>query len=304
MIELRHFRCFIAVAETLHFGRAAERLAMSQPPLTVAIQQLEQRLGTRLFERNSKGVRLTAAGQAMLEDARRVLGQFEQALVHARDAAEGISGHVRIGCVGAMLYRGLPQALASYQHDFPAVRVTVSELNSQIQVTQLLRDELDVGFVHTARLPKGMQRQLVVSEPFICCLPADHALAAQPRIPLSTLADEPFVLFARSVSPDYHAAILDVCAQAGFSPRLQHEVRHWLAVVAWVAQGLGVALVPKAMSQSGVPGVVFRPIDNAVAMSESYVIWREDGATPVAGHCVEHLKQFFNEHKRATVSQT
>ncbi len=293
MVELRHFRYFLAVAETLHFGRAAQRLAISQPPLSVAIAQLEQQLQVRLFERNSKGVRLTAAGQSLRLTAQRLLAQVDDAAVQARDAAAGIAGQVRVGFVGSMLYRGLPQALADYQQAHPAVRVTLAEANTQTQVGQLLCDELDLGFVHTSRLPDALQSELALAEPFVCCLPQGHARAAARQLSLSELRSEAFVLFARSVSPDYHEAILGICAQAGFTPSVRHEVRHWLAVVSWVAQGLGVALVPRAMSRCGLPGAVFVPLREQTALSESYLVWRREGFNPAAHHCIRHLAAYF-----------
>src|SRR5262245_28708444 len=139
-MELRHLRYFVVLSEELHFGRAARRLSISQPPLSVAIQQLESAVGAQLFERNSKEVRLTPAGQALQASARQLLRQAQEAALEARDVAQGLAGRLRIGFVGAMLYRGLPQALGHFQQQFPAVRVTLSELNSREQIVELLHD--------------------------------------------------------------------------------------------------------------------------------------------------------------------
>ncbi|MES2183046.1 MAG: LysR family transcriptional regulator [Pseudomonadota bacterium] len=273
-MELRHLRYFSVLAEELHFGRAAVRLAISQPPLSVAIKQLEDSVGARLFDRNSKEVRLTAAGMALQVSARRLLAQAEDAALEARNVAAGFAGRLRIGFVGAMLYRGLPQALRVFQAEYPAVRIALAELNSGEQIAELLHDRLDLGFVHTSRMPDELQRQLLLAEPFVCCLPAQHRLARKRVIGLVDLRTEPFVLFSRSASPDYHERILSICAGAGFRPEVRHEVRHWLAVVSLVSQGLGVALVPEAMRRSALRGAVFRPLDQAVAQSEAYGVWR------------------------------
>lgn len=147
-MELRHLRYFSALADELHFGRAAQRLAISQPPLSVAIRQLEDAVGARLFERNSKEVRLTPAGLALRESARRLLRQVDEMALQARDIAAGTSGRLRVGFVGSMLYRGLPQALRAFQTSHPRVRVSLSEMNSAEQVMELLHDRLDLGFVH------------------------------------------------------------------------------------------------------------------------------------------------------------
>ncbi|HVR52201.1 MAG TPA: LysR family transcriptional regulator [Pseudorhodoferax sp.] len=273
-MELRHLRYFSVLADELHFGRAAQRLAISQPPLSVAIRQLEESVGARLFERNSKAVRLTPAGQALRASARRLLRQAEEAAVEARGVAAGSAGQLRVGFVGAMLYRGLPQALRAFQASHPRVRVSLAELNSGEQVTELLHDRLDLGFMHSARMPQDLSARLLLTEPFVACLPATHALASRRWLAPDALHEQPFVLFARASSPDYHERILSICAQAGFLPEVRHEVRHWLAVVSLVAQGLGVALVPQAMQRSALAGAVFRPLRGVSAQSESYGVWR------------------------------
>jgi DNA-binding transcriptional LysR family regulator len=274
-MELRHLRYFVVLAEELHFGRAARRLSISQPPLSVAIRQLEESVGARLFERNSKEVRLTPAGAALLSSTRLLLRQAEEAALEARDVAQGSAGRLRIGFVGAMLYRGLPQALTGFQAQHPAVRITLAELNSGEQITELLHDRLDLGFIHTSRIPAELRHVLLVSEPFVACLPAGHRLARRRSVATANLRNEPFVLFSRSASPDYHERILGICADAGFHPEVRHEVRHWLSVVSLVSQGMGVALVPSALCRTALRGAVFRPLEEEVARSESFCVWRD-----------------------------
>ncbi|KQP12471.1 LysR family transcriptional regulator [Pseudorhodoferax sp. Leaf267] len=288
-MELRHLRYFSVLADELHFGHAAQRLAISQPPLSVAIRQLEDAVGARLFERNSKGVRLTPAGQALRASARRLLRQAEEAALEARDVAAGSAGRLRIGFVGAMLYRGMPQALRAFQARHAGVRISLMELNSAEQITDLLHDRLDLGFMHTARLPGDLQARLLLSESFVACLPQGHALAAGKRLAPATLRDEPFVLFSRAASPDYHERILAICAQAGFLPEVRHEVRHWLAVVSMVAQGLGVGLVPQAMQRCALQGVVFRPLAGVAAQSEAYGVWRADVHNVLVEGLLHHM---------------
>jgi len=274
-MELRHLRYFVVLAKELHFGRAARRLAISQPPLSVAIRQLEEAVGARLFDRNSKEVRLTPAGEALQASATVLLRQAEEAALQARDVSLGSAGRLRIGFVGAMLYRGLPPALRKFRAKHPAVRVTMVELNSGEQIVELLHDRLDLGFVHTSRMPAELRHVLLVSEPFVACLPVDHRLARRRTVSTASLRDEPFVLFSRSVSPDYHERILSICAQAGFRPEVRHEVRHWLSVVSLVSQGMGVALVPSAMRHTALRGAVFRPLEEEVARSEAFCVWRD-----------------------------
>ncbi|ARP83140.1 LysR family transcriptional regulator [Bordetella genomosp. 8] len=280
-MELRHLRYFSVLAEELHFGRAAARLAISQPPLSVAIRQLEDSIGARLFERNNKEVRLTAAGVAMRLSSRKILAQAEEAALEARDAAAGLIGNLRIGFVGAMLYRGLPEALRGFQERYPGVRIKLTEMNSGEQITELMHNGMDLGFIHTSRMPDTLESRLLVTEPFVCCLPARHPLARKAAVRPADLRDQPFVLFGQGVSPDYHDRILSICAQAGFRPQVRHEARHWLAVVSMVSQGLGVALVPQALRHSALRGAAFKPLAGAGARSDAYGVWRRDARNPL-----------------------
>ena len=276
-LEFRHLRCFAALAEELHFGRAAQRLAMSQPPLSVAIQQLEASVGARRFERDSKGVRLTPAGLAFRTSAKALLEGAEQACVRAREVQAGEVGRLRLGFVGSALQHGLATWLQAFQAQSPRVQVVVVELNSQDQIDALLREELDLGLLHTDRLPPALACQALYAEPFLACLPAGHPEARRRRVPLSALAEQPFILFSRKGSPDYHARIVDICRQHGFYPRLQHEGRHWLSVVSLVAQGLGVSIVPAAFERAGIQGAVFRPLVEKPDPSAVFAAWRRDG---------------------------
>lgn len=273
-MELRHLRYFSVLAEELHFGRAARRLSISQPPLSVAIRQLEDAVSARLFERNSKEVRLTPAGVALRASAQRLLLQADEAAAEARAVGAGSAGRLRVGFVGAMLFRGLPQGLRALRALYPAVQVALIELNSGEQISELLHGQLDLGFIHTSRIPAELQHRLLVTEPFVCCLPVGHPMARRQIMKLADLRHTPFVMFSRSASPDYYERILSICADAGFKPEIQHEVRHWLAVVSMVAQGMGAALVPSAIQRSALHGVVFRKLDRAPAQSEAYGVWR------------------------------
>ena len=273
-MEFRHLRYFLALADELHFGRAAQRLAITQPPLSLNIQQLEASVGARLFDRDSKGVRLTAAGVAFQEAARALLARADEARQLAREIEAGAVGRLRVGFVGSVLFRGLPQWLARFQAEHPRIEVRLSELNSQEQVDALVRDELDLGFVHTPQVPPELQVQLLHEDAFLCCLPADHALARRRKVALADLRDEPFVMFSRRASPDYFARIMAMCGSLGFQPRVRHEVRHWLSVVSVVAQGMGVAVVPAPLQRSRMAGAVFRPLADATLPSPVYCAWK------------------------------
>lgn len=290
-MEFRHLRCFLVLADELHFGRAAQRLAMTQPPLSLNIRQLEEALGARLFDRDSKGVRLTAAGQAFRDSAQALVSLAEGARQRVREVAAGAAGQLRIGFVGSVLFRGLPRWLDAYRTQHPRVEVHLAELNSQDQIDALVRDELDLGFVHTRRVHESLSVEPVHAEPFLCCLPTRHRLARRPAVAIAELRDEPFVLFSRRSSPDYHARIVAMCAEHGFEPRLQHEARHWLSVVSLVAHGLGVSVVPAALQETGIAGAVFRPFAEPTRPSEVVAVWRCERELPARGHLLEIVRQ-------------
>ena len=271
-MEFRHLRYFLALAEELHFGRAARRLSITQPPLSLNIQQLEASVGARLFDRDSKGVRLTAAGLAFRDAARALLAGAEDARLLAREIEAGAVGRLRVGFVGSVLFRGLPQWLDAFRIDHPRIDVALSELNSQEQIEALLHDRLDVGFIHTRHVPDGLRTAFVHAEPFLCCVNAAHPLAARDEVALAQLRDEPFVLFSRAASPDYHRRIIEMCNAQGFHPRVRHEVRHWLSVVSLVAQGIGVSVVPASLQRAGIAGAVFMPFAETTR-SEVHCAW-------------------------------
>lgn len=272
-MELRHLRYFVVLAEELHFGRAALRLAISQPPLSVNIRQLEEAIGTRLFDRNSKAVSLTAAGQAFLVRAKSLLAQVDDACMLAREIGDGVVGRLRVGFIGSLLFHGLPGWIQDFQAQFPNVQVVLSELNTQEQLDALAHKEIDVGFVYTRHIPDTMTSLLVCSPSFVCCVPEHHPAARRSKLALADLRDEAFIIFLRKASPDYYARIVEICVNAGFYPRVQHELRHWLSIVAAVSQGLGIALVPEQMEQSHMAGVRFVALEASIVASEVYCVW-------------------------------
>lgn len=286
-MEFRHLRYFLVLADELHYGRAAQRLSITQPPLSLNIQQLEASVGARLFDRDSKGVRLTAAGIAFREEAQALLARAEEARQLAREIEAGAVGRLRVGFVGSVLYRGLPQWLDAYQAGHPRIEVALSELNSQEQIEALLHDQLDLGFIHTRRVPDVLQTAFVHAEPFLCCVPAHHPLARRRKVSLVQLRDEPFILFSRKASPDYYMRIIEMCGAQGFYPRVRHEVRHWLSVVSLVSQGMGVSVVPAPLQGSGMAGAVFRRFVETMMPSEVHAAWKAAVDHPARRHFLE-----------------
>ncbi|QNP50405.1 LysR family transcriptional regulator [Diaphorobacter aerolatus] len=280
-MEFRLLRYFAALADELHFGRAAARLSISQPPLSVAIKQLEEQVQAQLFERNSKEVRLTAAGEHLLPRARQILALSSQAAQETSDVARGVRGHLRVGFVGASLYRGVPQALQAFQALHPQVRVDMLELNSAEQLQELQQARLDLGLVHSVRPPDDVSSLKLMDEPFMACLPEGHALTALDVIQLPELKNERLILFLSQVSPIYHRRIIEMCQAHGFSPEIRHEVRHWLSVLSLVSLGQGVAIAPASLQRVGMPRVIFKPLAGEQPVSELLAVWRKTPDNPL-----------------------
>lgn len=298
-LETRQLQYFVVLAEELHFSRAAKRLCISQPPLSMAIKQLEGTLQAQLFERNSRGVRLTHAGRHLLAQARDILERTRRAAADTRAVAQGMAGSLRLGFVGSSMYRGLPEALELMRAQYPDVRVDLLELNSIDQLAALQSGKIDLGLMHTLAPPAGMRAQVVVSEPFIACLPARHPLAAQDRIAMAQLANERLILFSEAVSPDYFGVIRSMCQKAGFDPELRHEVRHWLSVLSLVGTGQGVSLVPACLQRAGMQGLVFKPLARKAPLSVLQAMWRPDPEHPLVPILLGHLQSVVKKQRPA-----
>lgn len=279
-MDLKQLRYFVAVAEELHFGRAATRLFISQPALSFDIKKLEGQLDIQLLNRNNKSVSLTNAGQVLLNEARYLLLRAEQAKRLTLRSAQGFAGRLSVGFVNSVLYRGLPEAVKTFEQDHPDTEIVLMEMNSAEQAQALQRGQIDIGFVHWSKFPDSIECERLLREPFVCCLPTSHRLSDRDSIDLQALADEDFILFPRTVSPHYHDLIIARCVDAGFSPRIRHETRLWQTVVTMVAYGMGVALVPQTLAKTLRQGVRYCAINGDGALSEIHAI--RLAATPSA----------------------
>lgn len=297
-LEPRLLRYFIAVAEERHFTRAAARLHLSQPPLSYAIRQLEQALGVVLLERTSRSVTLTDAGRVFYREALALLRQAEDVRTLVQRVDAGLRGRLRLGFVGSMQYRGLPELMGALRAALPDVEHVLLEMNSTTQIEAVRRGELDIGLIHANPVPEGLVCRDIVTEAFTVCLPDTHRLARRRRLDLAALAGEDFVLFARDASPSYYETVLSLCVAAGFVPPIRHEVRHWLGVAALVAQGLGVAIVPACLARSGLKGARFLDFTHT-ARSVSQVVAPGAQATPLQQRALVIVEDFFASALRA-----
>ncbi|MEY4764325.1 MAG: hypothetical protein RI907_998 [Pseudomonadota bacterium] len=268
-IELRHLRYFLAVAEEGHITRAAERLHMSQPPLSMQIQALEREVGAALFSRHAHGVTLTDAGQAFLVEARQVVGSTERACEAALRASRGETGHLRVGFTGSASFNPVVAAtIRNFRRAWPRVRLTLEELNTTKLTEAMRQGSLDVAFLRPgAQGIDGLQLHRFADEPMKIVLPVGHRLASRKRVPLAALAGEPFVLFPRVVGLSLFDAVVSACRACGFEPDLHQEAPQISSVVNLVAAEMGVSIVPASIMQMAVEGVCYVDIQGPAPLA-------------------------------------
>jgi DNA-binding transcriptional LysR family regulator len=296
-MELRHLRYFITLAEELHFGRAAQRLHIQQPPLSRQIQLLEAELGFPLFERSLRRVELTPAGQALLGRAEQVFTALDAAIHDARSASEGESGRLIVGYPSSLAYSGLTELLRAFRTRFPAVELSLRELSPGEQIDALKAGGLDVGFVRSAVDDPALGAELVRRESLMVVLPDDHRLAAQRTIPLEALKDEPFVMFPRARGPAFFDQLMGLCHAAGFTPQIEQEAPQ-LDIISMVAAGFGVSIMPSSMRNFRRPGLSFRAIAGAPQVELS-IVWRHQNLSP-ALHKFLDLVRVLGVDRKAT----
>ena len=274
-LELRHLRYFLAVAEELHFGRAARRLNMSQPPLSIQIRALEEIVGATLFQRTQRRVLLTPAGEVLMAEAREILARAQKALETTRSAGRGEIGQLTIGFVSVADYNVLPPILRELRARAPGVRLTLKEATTDVQLRALAERSMDAGFVLPPVDHPALEYHRIHREPFLAALPQHHPLAAEAGpLALARLADSPFVLTPRSHAPRLHDDIVSFCKRCGFSPRVDQEAVQMQTVVSLVSAGIGVALIPASLRHLGRTGVVYRSLAETSPLTELGLAWR------------------------------
>ncbi|NWA00395.1 LysR family transcriptional regulator [Pseudomonas gingeri] len=291
-MELRHLRYFIAVAEELHFGRAAELLGISQPPLSQQIQALEQELGARLFERTNRRVELSEAGRLFLEEARLVLVQVDKAADVARRAQLGELGELKIGFTSSAPFNStIPQVLFAFRQSFPAVHLNLREMSSKMVADGLMDESIEVGLMRPLPLPEALDVVELMHEPLVAVLSSNHPLAtgSEAGLHLSELALEPFVFFPRSYGSGLYAQLMTLARQAGFSPHFAQEAGEAMTIIGLVAAGLGVSVLPASYQRIRIDGVVYRPLLDPDAVSAVWLVQRKDQKSPMAKAFVELL---------------
>ncbi|POX40052.1 LysR family transcriptional regulator [Streptomyces sp. Ru73] len=276
-MELRHLTAFVAVAEELHFGRAAKRLQMAQPPLSQQIRQLEKELGVQLFERNTRSVRLTSAGQSFLDPVRTVLADLDTATRAAKAAGRGEYGRVTIGFAGASTHETLPLLTRAVRAAHPALELVMKgQTYANVALAGVADGSLDLGFVRLPVTQPGVATRVIDEEELVCALPSDHPLARRRRIPIAALADEPFVSFPANAGSTVRDATVRACEDAGFNPRVVQEAPDSYTILALVAAGVGVTLTVTSCQHIQQTGLVYRPLAGPPIRLQAALAWRPD----------------------------
>ncbi|WP_437611613.1 LysR substrate-binding domain-containing protein [Erwinia sp. V71] len=273
-IELRHLRYFIAVAEELHFGRAAQRLNISQPPLSQQIQLLEQQIGARLLSRTNRSVTLTAAGEQFLLDARQILLNVSQAADKATRLHHGVAGELRVGFTSsAPFITRVSDALFTFRLRYPQVHLLVQEINTRQQLEPLTDGRLDLGIMRNTQLPDNFEHQLLLREPLCAVVHRAHPLAQHKSISLQALAEEPFVFFDPQVGTALYSDILSLLQRHNIQPWINQEVGEAMTILGLVATGLGVSILPASFQRIRLAEVVWLPLQEQDALSEMWLVW-------------------------------
>ena len=273
-IELRHLRYFIAVAEELHFGHAAARLNISQPPLSQQIQILEQQIGARLFARTNRSVSLTEAGRQFLADSRQILSQVDDAAARAARLHHGETGELRIGFTSsAPFIKAVSDTLSTFRRRYPDVHIQTRETNTREQIVPLNEGALDLGLMRNTQLPDTLVWERVLREPLLAMVPRDHPLASKPRVSLRELAREPFVFFDPHVGPGLYDDILGLMRRYDLTPAITQEVGEAMTIIGLVAAGLGVSILPASFRRVQLLEMCWLPIEEQDAVSEMWLVW-------------------------------
>ncbi|AUM69820.1 LysR substrate-binding domain-containing protein [Pseudomonas fluorescens] len=291
MFELAQLRCFTTVATELNFRRAAERLNMTQPPLSRQIQLLEHHLGVELFTRSTRSVALTAAGRAFFIEAQNLLEQAQQAAVAAKRFAQGDIGSVTISFVGSAVYEFLPKVIAEARLKQPQVKIVLAEMNTYQQHEALRARRIDLGIVRSPLLETGYATECLVREPFVLAVPAGHPLANAETVGVQDLDGQPFLMYSHSAYPPFNELLTGMLRSARVAPQFVQWLGSSLTILALVNAGMGLALVPRCATSVVFKQVVFREIDLGEGVqSELHLVWREDNDNPAFTMLLEGIR--------------
>jgi DNA-binding transcriptional LysR family regulator len=288
-VDLRRLRYFVAVAEERHFGRAASRLRIAQPPLSRQIQELETELGFNLFVRSTRGVEITSAGKTLLIHAHKVFETVDHALQEARRAHRGETGRISVAYPSSLAYSGIIDILRTFRSKAPSVELVLRELAPQEQLAALREGSIDVGFLRGPFAEPMLVFEVIRREPLAIILPPEHALAKRKRLPLSALAQEPFVLFPRHRAPGFFDQLMNLFHEAGFVPKVVQE-GNLLDITSLVAAGFGVSVLPSSLPKAHAQKLAVRAIVGE-PQTELFVAWRKSADNPTVATFLDVVRK-------------
>lgn len=288
-IELRHLTYFLAVAQELHFRKAAEKLFISQPGLSRQIKQMEEILETQLFERNKKKVGLTPAGYYLKKEVEFIFNHMEKVERQLKLVGDGNSGELRIGFLGSAMQEVIPKLLLNIKDKYPKVKTSLEELSNFAQVDAVLNDQLDMGFVRVSRVPSTLEMKTVFNDTFSLVLPERYPMLTREFHGMERFAKEDFILFSQAYSPLYYDTILSICKDAGFTPKVSHKSVHAHTIFKLVENNMGIAIVPTSLQNGFQMRVKFVELKEIPQRAELSVVWKKEHTNPVLKNCMELL---------------
>jgi DNA-binding transcriptional LysR family regulator len=289
-MELRHLRYFIAIAEELHFGRAAARVHITQPPLSRQLKELEKELQVTLLSRNSKVVKLTEAGRIFLDRAKQIQELLDHAVKVTRKAQRGEFGTLEIGYLGGAAFHLLPNVLRHFRQNHPEVELRLHEMITSAQLDALLNGTIDVGIMRPSPSLREYRSERILREPFVVALPMEHKLAGRRAIHISSLADERFVMLPPTRGSNLYHQVLELCLRARFQPRVVQVASETPSVVGLVGAGIGISIVPSSVRRMSISNVVYKPLRGVKTYAEMVMVWRTDGETPVVAQFLRSVR--------------
>jgi DNA-binding transcriptional LysR family regulator len=288
-IELRHLRYFLAVAEDLHFRKAAEKLFISQPGLSRQIKQMENDLGVQLFERHSRKVKLTKVGLYLKTEIARNLKSLTQILNHAKLLNNGIVGDLKFGYVGSAMQEIIPNSLLKFQKENPEALFGLKEMDNQRQIENLLLEDIDIGFVRLDRVPKGINMKTILTENFCLVLPKNHKVSSSNFESLNQLKENSFILFDPNYSSSYYEKVMQIFDDAGFAPIITHNTIHAGSIFKLVENNFGISIVPKSLQSSNQEGVKFIELKKITQKTTLSAVWNQENRNPMLKEFLKHI---------------
>ena len=290
--EYRHFKYFLAVAEELHFRKAADSLYISQPGLSRQIKQLEEELGVTLFERHNRKVVLTEAGKYLQRELEQNFKQLEVVLQHAKLLHEGIQGNLRLGYVGSAMQQVIPQLLSQFRERNPNVLFSLNEMDNNKQISALLNQEIDFGFVRIDRVPRGLEIQPLLEESFSLVLPKDHPIDQHNFKDMSQLKEEPVIFFDSSYSNTYYEKIMQIYENSGFTPHISHYSINASSIFRLVENNFGISIVPSSLGLGYNMNIKFIELKDIPQRTTLRVVWNKANSNPILEnfkHAIDHF---------------